>query len=224
MAILPARFFAPAFSAASYRRRFPAFQVGREELEEIHRLAQKRGLTAAWRQGNRRLRGLKALEASPSLSLEDLTLELAWAGTDSPAARLRFHGGHGIVEGIRDARVLAFAAQVEALAARRLPAYARLMHPLAWGYATLAFVLIAERPDLSRVGTEAAFLAWSGSILFGMLMLLISTGYLRRSQELRLDQGSSRPCAWDRHGEWVLLFAAGLVIGLNAAFIGQRLA
>ncbi|MEW5708177.1 MAG: hypothetical protein AB1830_04625 [Pseudomonadota bacterium] len=224
MATLQARSFAPAPSAASYRRRFPAFQVDGQGLEEIHHLAEEHGFSATWHQGDQRLSGPEALKASASPSLEGLTLELALAGTAAPAARLYFHGGYGIVEGTRDSRVLSFAAQVEALAAQRLPTYARCMHPLAWGYATLAFVLVTERPDLSRVGTEAAFLAWSGTILFGALMLLISTCYLRRSRELRLDPGPKRPTAWDRHGEWVLLFASGLVMGLSAVFIGQRLA
>jgi hypothetical protein len=224
MATLQARSFARAPSAASYRRRFPAFQVDRQGLEEIHCLAEKHGLTATWRQGDRRLRGPEALEASSSFSLESLTLEFAWAGASAPAARLRFHGGYGIVEGTRDSRVSSFAAQVEALAARRLPAYARCMHPLAWGYATLVYVLMTERPDLSRVGNEAAFLAWSGTILFGALMLLVSTCYLRRSRELWRDPGPRRPTVWDRHGEGVLLFVAGLVTGLSAVFIGQRLA
>jgi hypothetical protein len=216
--------FAPAPSATAYRRRFPAFQMDRQGLEEIHRLAEKHGLTATWCLGDRPLGGSEALAESADRCLEDLRLELTWTGARTPAARLRFHDGHGVVEGTRDRRLISFADQVAALAARRLPAYARCMQPLAWGYATLAYALVTERPDLSRMGTEAAFLAWSATILFGTLMLLVSTCYLRRSRELKLDPGPKHPTAWDRHGEGVLLFAAGLVIGLSAVFIGQRLA
>ncbi len=216
--------FAPGATGAGYRRRFPAFPVDRQGLEALPRLAEAHGLRGTWRQGEARLAGPQALDGASSLSLEALTLELTWADTGAPAARLAFRGGCGILEGRQDPRVAAFAARVEAFAARRLPAYARCMQPLVWGYATLAYVLVTERPDLSRVGTEAAFLAWSGTLLFGMLMLLVSTAYRRRCRELRREPGSGRPSVWDRHGEGVLLFAAGLVMGLSAVLIGQRLA